>query len=100
MDELSGNLPALFVCSVCGQPGASACTAIDSFNDPCGDYVHPLCAKGTEIGGETQSLRGVRNYSVSRTKVNPLPGLWTKRSHVHKFLGTPLQKTYRQKRFL
>lgn len=56
-------------CSVCGQPGAWKCLAVDEYNNPAGDWVHPHCyPKHGDSFIECNRLGTSRYHSFSRVK--------------------------------
>ena len=79
-------------CSVCGQPGASKCLAVDEFNNPIGNWVHTHCIPGTDIGRETQSFRGVTTYRLPRKAQSTVRRMWGKPGYLGFRLGGGVRK--------
>lgn len=63
-------------CSVCGQPGAWKCLAVDDLNNPAGDWVHPYCSpKHGDVGIDCTRLGTSRYHSFSRVKAIIVPNM-------------------------
>lgn len=78
-------------CSVCGQPGATKCLAVDQFDNPVGEWVHTHCAPRSYIGREYQSFRGVSYHRFPAEAQSALQKMRPKTGQIRIHLGSGLQ---------
>lgn len=64
-------------CAVCGQPGASVCTAVDDYGYPVGEWTHTHCfPQHGDSFIECNRLGGISKYhSFSRGKAIVVPNM-------------------------